>query len=93
MSEQQTWQGEYGIETSATPDLIWSIFRDVPGWKTWNAGIEHIEIDGPFAACGHRAHRDRWPVRGRNLVHDEASGTGSIALEADRGPGERMLHR
>ena len=50
MSEQQTWQGEYGIETSATPNIIWSIFRDVPGWKSWNAGIEHIEIDGPFAA-------------------------------------------
>src|SRR5260370_25837121 len=50
MSEQQTWQGEYGIETSATPDLIWSIFRDVPGWKTWNAGIERIDIDGQFEA-------------------------------------------
>jgi hypothetical protein len=50
MSEQQAWQGEYGIETSATPAIIWSIFRDVPGWKAWNAGIEHIEIDGPFAA-------------------------------------------
>jgi len=48
-SEQQTWQGEYGIETSATADIIWSIFRDVPGWRTWNAGIEHIDIDGPFS--------------------------------------------
>ena len=47
---EQTWQGEYAIETSATPDVIWHIFRDVSGWKTWNAGIEYIEIDGPFAA-------------------------------------------
>ena len=50
MNEQQVWRGEYGIETSATADIIWSIFRDVPGWKTWNAGIEHIDIDGPFEA-------------------------------------------
>ncbi len=50
MNEQQTWRGEYAIETSATADVIWSIFRDVPGWKTWNAGIEHIEIEGPFSA-------------------------------------------
>src|SRR5882672_6394038 len=50
MSTEQIWRGEYGIETSATAEAIWSIFRDVPGWKTWNAGIEHIEIDGPFAA-------------------------------------------
>jgi hypothetical protein len=50
MSEQQVWRGEYGIETAPTADIIWRIFRDVPGWKTWNAGIEHIEIDGPFSA-------------------------------------------
>lgn len=49
MNEQQVWRGEYGIETSATADIIWSIFRDVPGWKTWNAGIEHVDIDGPFS--------------------------------------------
>ena len=49
MSEQQTWRGEYGIETSATADTIWRIFMDVPGWKTWNAGIEHIALDGPFS--------------------------------------------
>jgi hypothetical protein len=49
MNEEQVWRGEYGIETSATADIIWSIFRDVPGWKTWNAGIEHIDIDGPFS--------------------------------------------
>ena len=49
MNEEQVWRGEYGIETSATADIIWSIFRDVPGWKSWNAGIEHIDIDGPFS--------------------------------------------
>ena len=48
MSEQQVWRGEYRIETSAPAEIIWSIFRDVPGWKTWNAGVEQIEIDGPF---------------------------------------------
>ncbi|MEH2490317.1 SRPBCC family protein [Bradyrhizobium sp. AZCC 2230] len=49
MSDENTWRGEYAVETSATAETIWSIFRDVPGWKTWNAGIEQIEIDGPFA--------------------------------------------
>ncbi len=50
MNENQVWRGECGIETSATPDIIWSIFRDVPGWKTWNAGIERIDIEGPFSS-------------------------------------------
>ena len=49
LNEYETWQHEYGIETSATPTVIWQIFCDVPGWKSWNAGIEQIEIDGPFA--------------------------------------------
>ena len=48
MSSQEVWRKEYAVETSATPETIWSIFRDVPAWKSWNAGIEQIEIDGPF---------------------------------------------
>ncbi|MBR1176735.1 SRPBCC family protein [Bradyrhizobium sp. KB893862 SZCCT0404] len=44
------WRHEYAIETSAAAETIWRIFRDVSGWKTWNAGIEEIAIDGPFAA-------------------------------------------
>jgi hypothetical protein len=50
VSDENIWRGEYAVETSATAEAIWSIFRDVPAWKTWNAGIEQIEIDGPFAA-------------------------------------------
>jgi hypothetical protein len=50
MDDEHIWRHEYAIETSATAETIWSIFRDVPGWKNWNAGIEQIDIDGPFAA-------------------------------------------
>ena len=49
MDDAQVWRHEYAIETSATAEVIWRIFRDVPGWKNWNAGIEQIAIDGPFA--------------------------------------------
>jgi hypothetical protein len=48
-NDDTVWQGEFSVETSASAEAIWSIFRDVPGWKTWNAGIEQIDIDGPFA--------------------------------------------
>jgi hypothetical protein len=50
MSDEEVWRHEYAVETSATPETIWGIFRDVPAWKNWNAGIEQIAIDGPFAA-------------------------------------------
>ena len=46
----EVWRTEYAIETSATAETIWGIFRDVPSWKSWNAGIEQIDIEGPFAA-------------------------------------------
>jgi len=45
-----TWTHEENIEVNATPQRIWNLFSDVAGWKAWNAGIEHIEIHGPFAA-------------------------------------------
>ncbi|MGY8632979.1 SRPBCC family protein [Bradyrhizobium sp. 14AA] len=49
MDDGDVWRNEYAIETSATAETIWGIFRNVPGWKSWNAGIEQIDIDGPFA--------------------------------------------
>lgn len=49
MDDENIWRSEYAIETSAAADTIWSIFRDVAAWKNWNAGIEQIDIDGPFA--------------------------------------------
>ncbi len=43
------WTHEESIDTTATPARIWKLFSDVAGWKKWNAGIENIEIHGPFA--------------------------------------------
>jgi hypothetical protein len=45
----ETWTAQHSIETTATPEVLWGIFRDVPAWKAWNAGIERIELEGPFA--------------------------------------------
>ncbi|KOX11566.1 SRPBCC family protein [Streptomyces sp. NRRL B-3648] len=47
------WKYEHSIETSATPDAIWRLWADVENWGTWNAEIEKIEMDGPFAAGTH----------------------------------------
>ncbi|MEU9272800.1 polyketide cyclase [Streptomyces sp. NPDC048251] len=44
------WEYEHSIETDATPEAIWRLWADVPNWGIWNAEIEKIEIDGPFAA-------------------------------------------
>lgn len=44
------WTHEEGIEIDATPAQVWTVFADVPGWQRWNAGIERIQLHGPFAA-------------------------------------------
>jgi uncharacterized protein YndB with AHSA1/START domain len=42
------WRGTQSIVTRASPERIWDIWRDVAGWVQWNAGIETIELHGPF---------------------------------------------
>ena len=44
------WTHQESIETSASPARVWQLFADMPGWRRWNAGIEHIALNGPFAA-------------------------------------------
>ena len=43
------WTHEESIEIRSSPARIWQLFADVPGWKAWNAGIDRIELHGPFA--------------------------------------------
>jgi uncharacterized protein YndB with AHSA1/START domain len=44
------WTTEHSVETSATPEQIWRLWADVPGWPAWNGDVERIELDGSFAA-------------------------------------------
>jgi Polyketide cyclase / dehydrase and lipid transport len=46
------WTNEQSIETTASPEAIWRLWSDVPGWSDWIADIEQIAISGPFAAGG-----------------------------------------
>jgi len=43
------WATEHAIETTASPEAIWALWRDVPGWPAWNADLERAELSGPFA--------------------------------------------
>lgn len=42
------WTHEESIETFAAPERVWGLFSNVERWKDWNAGIESIELHGPF---------------------------------------------
>lgn len=43
------WTTEHSIETTASPEAVWELLRDVNGWGAWNAGIETIQLDEPLA--------------------------------------------
>ncbi|MET4619836.1 hypothetical protein ABIE18_001272 [Arthrobacter sp. 2762] len=43
------WDYEHSIETTAAPEALWRLWADVENWGSWNAEIERVEIDGPFA--------------------------------------------
>ena len=40
---------KHTVETKASAKTIWDIWKDVSHWNTWDHGIEHSSIDGPFA--------------------------------------------
>jgi uncharacterized protein YndB with AHSA1/START domain len=35
--------------TSASPEHVWAIYRDVANWPRWDKGLERYQPDGPFA--------------------------------------------
>jgi uncharacterized protein YndB with AHSA1/START domain len=43
------WAFEHSVETSAKPEAVWQVWADVERWPDWNAGIEGIQLRGPFA--------------------------------------------
>ncbi len=44
------WSKEYSAESTASAEALFAILADVAGWPQWNAGVERVELNGPFAA-------------------------------------------
>ena len=44
------WTDTASIATSVPPQILWQLFEDVANWTNWNAGIERISLNGPFAS-------------------------------------------
>lgn len=44
------WAVEHSVETNASAHAVWQLWADVADWPEWNAGVERIELHGPFAA-------------------------------------------
>jgi uncharacterized protein YndB with AHSA1/START domain len=44
------WEYEHSVETTAAPEALWRHWSDMAAWPQWNAGIETIDVEGPFEA-------------------------------------------
>jgi uncharacterized protein YndB with AHSA1/START domain len=44
------WAAEHSIETGASPEAIWRLWADVPGWTEWNPDLARAELEGEFRA-------------------------------------------
>ena len=36
------------LETSASPEMIWTIWTNVQAWPTWDTELEYAKLEGPF---------------------------------------------
>ena len=43
------WSAEHSIETTASPEKVWSLWTDVAAWPRWNEDLDRAELTGPFA--------------------------------------------
>jgi uncharacterized protein YndB with AHSA1/START domain len=51
LAERRCFVKTYGVSrsTSASPAMVWSLWRDPSNWSTWNSGIQSAQVDGPLA--------------------------------------------
>jgi Polyketide cyclase / dehydrase and lipid transport len=38
----------HSVQTSATPEAIWTLWSDVTTWKTWDKGLKDAQMAGTF---------------------------------------------
>lgn len=43
------WTFEHSEEASASREAVWALWSEVASWPRWDAGIEWVALDGPFA--------------------------------------------
>lgn len=50
LAQQSNIRFSHTVETSASPEVIWRVWTDVPNWKAWDDGLKTAQLNGPFVA-------------------------------------------
>ncbi len=37
-------------EIAASPDVVWAVLADIPGWPSWNTSVKSATLEGEFVA-------------------------------------------
>ena len=72
------WSYEHGVEADVTAEAVWRAWAEVERWGEWNADIERISIDGPFAV-------------GATIEMTPRGGDPVVLRVAEARPGERFV--
>ena len=43
------WTCEHAVTTNATPAQVWARYADPSTWPEWDAAVERVTLQGPFA--------------------------------------------
>ena len=43
------WVHEHTVETTVSPEAVWSVLRDLEQWPRWDTSMERVVPEGPFA--------------------------------------------
>ncbi len=43
-----SWSFSHSLITSASPEVIWDLWASPSTWKTWDEGVEWVDLDGDF---------------------------------------------
>ncbi len=102
------YEFEHSVETAASAAAIYRLYSDVTEWPSWDAGVTHVELHGPFAAgtTGVLTPTNQEPVPFRMVEAAEAAGfvdeteipgTATLRFEHRLAPltggGTRITHR
>lgn len=44
------WTYQHSTDTDAAPSQVWGCYADISVWPQYDAGLERVTLDGPFAA-------------------------------------------
>ena len=89
------WTYTHSLETSASADAIFALYADVATWPTWDASLERMELEGPFAAGtrGTMVMQGQDPLPMRLVAVDAGRGFEDETPVPDAGVVVRVLHR